>query len=90
MSEATLILSSCVFQPGSELNSAVPRGARGPRCRPECDYTRGGGSWFVDAPYSLHLPVTLTEYVGNYSLEIEAFNDDAASLLCLKIDVDLV
>ena len=35
----TFILSSCVFQPGSELNSAVPRGARGPRYRRKSDYT---------------------------------------------------
>ena len=89
MSEVTLILSSCVFQLGSELNSAVPRGARGLRCRPKCDSTQGDTSWFVDVPYSLHYPMTLTEYAAEFTIDIQAFNDDEASLLCLRVNVDL-
>ena len=88
MSKATLILSSCVFQLESELNFAVPRDARGLRNRPNCGSTQGDTSWFVDAPYSLHLPMTLTEYAAKFNIELHAFNDDEADLVCAKIKVD--
>ena len=56
--EAMLILSLCIFQLESQRDSAVPRGARGLRGCPNCGSTQGDTSWFVDAPYSLYLPMT--------------------------------
>ena len=90
MSEAILILSSCVFQLESELNSAVPREARGLRSRPKCDSTQGDTSWFVDVPYSLHYPMTLTEYAAKFNIDIKAYNDDEANLMCAKINIDFM